>query len=120
MLVNKIYFRVVLILHYTFCELLSSSPIFLNTTAAITQVRKKRSALDFQYQRQTKSILIFQEMKPLMQKVIKYCLFFSATGAENKGSYKMTITEIERMKKMEKLLLRRGNWIYLQKGHTLY
>lgn len=44
-----------------------------------------------------------------MQKVIKYCLFFSATGAENKGSYKMTITEIERMKKMEKLLLRRGN-----------
>lgn len=44
-----------------------------------------------------------------MQKVIKYCLFFSVTGAENKGSYKMTITEIERMKKMEKLLLRRGN-----------
>lgn len=87
-----------------FCPLPQS---FLSIAAAITQVRKKRSALDFQYQRQNKSILIFQEMKPLMQKVIKYCLLFSGTGAENKGSYKVTITEIERMKRNEKFLLRR-------------
>lgn len=48
-------------------------------------------------------------MKPLMQKVIKYCLLFSGTGAENKGPYKMTVTEIERMKRKEKFLLRRGH-----------
>lgn len=42
-----------------------------------------------------------------MQKVIKYCLLFSGTGAKNKGSYKVTITEIERMKRKEKVLLMR-------------
>lgn len=67
----------------------------------ITEVGNKRSALEFQYQRQNKSILISQEMKRLMQKVIKYCLLFSGTGAQNKGSYKMTITETEKMNRKE-------------------
>lgn len=36
-----------------------------------------------------------------MQKVIKYCLLFSGTEAQNKGSYKMTITETAKMKRKE-------------------
>lgn len=44
-----------------------------------------------------------------MQKVIKHCLLFSGTGAQNKGSHKMKITEIEKMKRKEQFLLRRGH-----------
>lgn len=43
-----------------------------------------------------------------MQKVIKYCLLFSGTGAQDKGSYKITVTEIDRIKKKEKFLLGGG------------
>lgn len=44
-----------------------------------------------------------------MQKVIKHCLLFSGTGAQNKASHKMKITEIEKMKRKEQFLLRRGH-----------
>lgn len=44
-----------------------------------------------------------------MQKVIKHCLLFSGTGAQNKGSHKTTVTEIEQTKRKEQFLLRRGH-----------
>lgn len=92
-----------------FCPLPQS---FLTAGATIRQVGNKRTVLDFLYQNQNKIILICQEVKLLMQVVIKQCLLFGGTGAQNKGSYKITITEIEKMKRKEEFVLGRRHRKY--------